>query len=159
MAAGDGAGDGAERAIDLAGIFEAIGAHQHVDLGSPVGAYEPRPRWRQAVVAPHGEGRCVARLDVGFLGGPGWVEAQVGVVGQLGGAVAGTLGQVAFGQGLQTPGDALEEPRFAVGTGLVAIQLGVTVTQLAQRLLVQRRQFVVDIHVVSPFLPSSNVNH
>jgi hypothetical protein len=37
-------------------------------------------------------------------------QTQVGVAGQLGGAAAGPLGQAAFGQGLQPPGDALDHP-------------------------------------------------
>jgi hypothetical protein len=45
----------------------------------------------------------------------GRVEAEVGVAGQLGGASAGAFGQVAFGQGLQAPGDEFDQPGAVAG--------------------------------------------
>ena len=48
-------------------------------------------------------------------GGPGRGGAQVGVVGQFGGALAGALGEVALGEALQAPGEALSsQPLFLV---------------------------------------------
>jgi hypothetical protein len=54
----------------------------------------------------------------------GRVEAEVGVAGQLGGASACALGQVAFGQCLHSPGDAFDEPGAVAGPGGFAEQFG-----------------------------------
>ena len=50
---------------------------------------------------------------------------QIGVIGQFGGTPAGAFGQVAFGQRLQPPGDAFDEPDAFVGVGRLAEDLGV----------------------------------
>ena len=42
----------------------------------------------------------------------GRCQAQVGIVGQFGGAAAGAFGEVTFGQSLQPPGDAFNQPRI-----------------------------------------------
>ncbi len=60
----------------------------------------------------------------------GRVEAQVGVVGQFGGAAAGAFGEVALGQRLQPPGDAFDQPGAVVGGGRLAEDLGVALAQL-----------------------------
>jgi hypothetical protein len=74
---------------------------------------------------------CLGQLLGGSGGrGLGRVEAEVGVVGQLGGPSAGALGQVAFGQGLQPPGDAAGQPDLVVAVGRLAEDLGVAETQL-----------------------------
>jgi hypothetical protein len=46
-------------------------------------------------------------------------------VGQFGGAMAGTFGQVAFGEGLEPPGQAADEPGLVPGRRGLAEQLGV----------------------------------
>ena len=60
----------------------------------------------------------------------GWGQAQVGVVGQFGSALAGSFGQVAFGHGLQPPGDAFDQPGFVTGVGRFAEDLGKAAPQL-----------------------------
>ena len=57
--------------------------------------------------------------------GLGRSEAEIGVAGQLGGAVAGAVGQVAFGKSLEPPGQAADEPGLVPGRRGLAEQLGV----------------------------------
>jgi hypothetical protein len=53
-------------------------------------------------------------------------QAQVGVVGQFLGALAGAFGEVAFREGLQAPGDAFDEPALVAGAGGFAEQGAIT---------------------------------
>ena len=57
-------------------------------------------------------------------------EAQVGIAGQFGGTLAGTLGEIAFGQGLQTPDDAFAQPGFVMGVGGLAKDVQVALAKL-----------------------------
>src|SRR5262249_10941539 len=116
MRAGDGFGDSAEGGEDLAPIREAAVKHRDLELLAFVEALQDATRRGQTLV-------WCKRCAVGNAGGSGgyvgvdgdrvgWrgfrfgrAEAQVGIVGQCGSALAGTLGQVAFSDGLQTPGD------------------------------------------------------
>ena len=67
-------------------------------------------------LAAPGRSRCLGRCRVGGgLVGAWRRQAQVGVVDQFGGAVAGALGEVAFGQGLQAPGEAFDQPGAVAG--------------------------------------------
>jgi hypothetical protein len=82
------------------------------------------------------------------------VETQVGVAGQFGGPLAGAFGQVAFGQGLQPPGDALDKPGAVDGGGGVAEEFGEALPQLADGQALQRCDLVDDVqfHQVLSFL-------
>ena len=51
-------------------------------------------------------------------------------MGQFGGAMAGTFGQVAFGEGLEPPGQAADEPGLVPGRRGLAEQLGVAGLEL-----------------------------
>jgi hypothetical protein len=64
-------------------------------------------------------------------------QTEVGVVGEFVGAAAGAFGEVALGQGLQTPGDAFDQPGFVVGVSGFAEDLGVAGLQLLGAHLVQ----------------------
>ena len=58
-------------------------------------------------------------------------QAQVGVVGEFGGAAQSTFAQAAFGQGLHPPGDAFDEPGAVAGEGGLVAQFGELGPQLA----------------------------
>ena len=58
-------------------------------------------------------------------------QPQVGIAGQFGGTLAGTIREIAFGPGLQTPGDAFEQPSFIVGVGSLANDVQVALAKLA----------------------------
>jgi hypothetical protein len=77
-------------------------------------------------------------------GGP--TATRVGVAGQLGGASAGAFGQVALGQRLESPGDALDEPGAVAGVGGFAEQFGEALPQLAHAQTLQRRDLGDDVH-------------
>ena len=110
--------------------------HLHVDGLSLVGAGEPGTRRRQPWI-PGGSG---LGTGLGLLLGEqrrrrsclaAWRrEAQVGIAGQFGGTLAGTVGEIAFGQGLQTPGDAFEQPGFVMGVGSLANDVQVALAKL-----------------------------
>src|SRR5262249_24626867 len=51
-------------------------------------------------------------------------EAQIGIGDQLCNAPAGPFGQVAFGPGLQAPGDAFDQPDFVVRRRRLAADFG-----------------------------------
>jgi hypothetical protein len=86
------------------------------------------------------------------------VEAEVGVAGQFGGASACPFGQVALGQGLETPGDALDQPGAIAGGGGLAEDFGEALPQLADAEALQRRDLVddVQVHRGSPFSLSAD---
>src|SRR6516225_8582117 len=71
---------------------------------------------------------------------------------------AGALGQVAFGQGLQPPGDALDKPGAVAGLGGLAEQFGEALPQLADGQALERRDLVEDVqfHRGAPFWGSGN---
>ena len=57
-----------------------------------------------------------------FVGGRGvfglrCIETEIGVTGEFFGAASGAFGQVAFGQRLQPPNDASDEPGAVAGRG------------------------------------------
>ena len=99
-------------------------------------AAEQDPGQRQAAVGlsgssagsrnadgPAGHGEEVLRGD----------DAQIGIPGDLAGAVAGAVGQIAFGERLQTPGQAAEKVFAMPRTGVFLKQLPVFFAQLAER--------------------------
>jgi hypothetical protein len=63
-------------------------------------------------------------------------------VGQLGRPSTGTLGQVALGEGLQTPGDAFDQPDLVARAGCFAEELGVATPQVGHGQVVQSGQLV-----------------
>jgi hypothetical protein len=85
-------------------------------------------------------------------------EAEVGVAGQFSGASAGALGQVAFGQRLQSPGDAPDQPGAVAGGGGLAEEFGKALPQLADGQALKRRDLVDDVrlHRVLSFLGSAH---
>jgi hypothetical protein len=52
------------------------------------------------------------------------IEAEIGIASEFFGASAGTFGEVAFGQRLQTPDDAFDEPGAVAGGSGFAEYLG-----------------------------------
>jgi hypothetical protein len=62
---------------------------------------------------------------------PSGIKAEVSVAGQFGGASAGALGQVAFGQRLQAPDDAFDQPGAVAGGGGLAEDFSEALPQLA----------------------------
>jgi len=81
---------------------------------------------------------------------------QVGVAGRLGGAApAGPLGQVALGQGLEPPGDALDEPDLVAGGRLLAEDLGVPRPQFLDGQPLQRGDLFADVQVHAVLLSRS----
>src|SRR5262249_43648233 len=115
VAAGDGLGHGAERRVDRAGISEPVGQHLNVQLLSLVRSDEDGAWRRQAMIDRRQNTdrlRCRRRGFATRL-----VQTQVGVADQFGGASSGAFGQVAFGQRLETPGDAFDEPGAVAGGG------------------------------------------
>jgi hypothetical protein len=75
----------------------------------------------------------------------GRVQAEVGVASQFGGASAGAFGEVAFGQCLETPGDAFDQPGTVAGVGGFAEQFGKALPQLADAQALERRHLVDDV--------------
>jgi hypothetical protein len=68
---------------------------------------------------PKGRRRCDLLVSRGS-------QADVGVVGEFLGTLAGPFGKVALGEGLPAPGDALDQPDAVVGdAGLTAEEVGV----------------------------------
>jgi hypothetical protein len=63
----------------------------------------------------------------------------------LGGASAGTLGEIAFGQGLHSPGDALDKPGAVAGLGGFAEQLGEALPPLADTQPLEGGDLVDDV--------------
>jgi hypothetical protein len=59
---------------------------------------------------------------------------------------AGAFGEIAFGQGLQSPGDAFDQPGTVAGFGGLAEQLGEALPQLAHTQPLERRDLVDDVH-------------
>jgi hypothetical protein len=83
-------------------------------------------------------------------------EPQVGVVGQLRGPAAGALGQVALGQGLDPPGDALDEPDLVAGGRLFAEDLGVPLPQFSHGHPLQGGDLFSDVQVHAALLSPSS---
>jgi type I restriction enzyme R subunit len=75
-------------------------------------------------------------------------KEEVGVVGQFLGAVQRPLAQSAVGQGLQPPGEALDQPGAVVGAGGVPGQLREAALQLLGGHASQRRYLLVYGHLV-----------
>jgi hypothetical protein len=123
VAAGDGLGHRAERGEDAAHIGEALGEHLHLHELALVRACEDGARWRQPRIDRRRETDWFRRRLRGGLA-LGRVEAEVGVAGRFGGASAGAFGEVAFGQGLHSPGDAFDKPGAVAGEGGLAEQFG-----------------------------------
>ena len=63
----------------------------------------------------------------------------------FGGASAGAFGQVAFGQGLEAPGDACDQPGTVAGPGDLAEQFGEALPQLGDGQALERRHLVDDV--------------
>jgi len=78
----------------------------------------------------------------------GRLEAKVNVAGQFGGALAGAFGQVAFGEGLEAPGEAADEPGLVPGGGGFTEQFGMTGLQLADAQPLQGGEVVTVVHGV-----------
>jgi hypothetical protein len=76
----------------------------------------------------------------------GRVEAEVGVLGQFGGASAGAFGQVALGQSLHAPGDAFDKPGAVAGVGGFAEEFGEALAELAHAQAFERRDLLDDVH-------------
>ena len=76
--------------------------------------------------------------------GAWWREAEIGIVGQFGGALTCSLGKVALGQSLQAPGEAFDEPGFVAGAGGFAEDLGVAEAELHGAEALQLGQFLVE---------------
>jgi hypothetical protein len=75
-------------------------------------------------------------------------QSQISVVGKFGGTQSGTLGKVAFGQCLNTPGNALNQPDAIVAcAGIVAKQIGEFTAQLVIAHFTQRSELVGDIQI------------
>jgi hypothetical protein len=90
---------------------------------------------------------------VGADHGLGRHEPYLSVVGQFGRPPTGTFGQVALGVCLQTPGDLANQVRPVVRAAGLAVQLGVTLCQVAGGYLVQGGDFGCDIvHHAAPFI-------
>jgi hypothetical protein len=66
------------------------------------------------------EAKPGAILGRGDVPGPWRGESQVGVVGQFGGPPTGAFGQFAFGQRLQPPDQAPDQPDFVAGASRFA---------------------------------------
>ena len=80
--------------------------------------------------------------------GVGRRHSHVGVVGQLGGALAGAFRMIALGQRLQPPNNPFHEPGFVAGPRFFAEHFGVARPQLADGLPLERRDLFsyVQIH-------------
>ncbi len=57
--------------------------------------------------------------------GLGRRQAEVSVVGEFASALASALGEGAFGEGLQAPGDAFDEPGLVAGAGSFSEESGI----------------------------------
>jgi len=68
----------------------------------------------------NGAGYYLMGIPVSTMLMVGWAMAAVV------GAVAGTLGEIALGQRLQPPGDALDEPALVLGDGVLVEELAIT---------------------------------
>jgi hypothetical protein len=148
VAAGDGLGHGAERGIDAAGIGEAVGEHLYLHQLALVRTDEDGARRRQARIDGRQDADCLRRRRhrrVRFVGGR--IESEVGVACQLGGAAAGALGEVAFGQGLHAPSDAFDEPGAVAGGGGFAEELGEALPQLGDAPALQGGDLVDDVQL------------
>jgi len=62
---------------------------------------------------------------------PRGAQTQVGVIRQVGSALTGTLGRVAFGESLQTPGDPAKQKLAIIGSRFLTEDFLVAVPQLA----------------------------
>jgi type I restriction enzyme, R subunit len=74
-------------------------------------------------------------------------KEEVGVVGQFLGAVQRPLAQSAVGQGLQPPGEALDQPGAVVGAGGVARQFGEAAFELLGGHAAEGRYLLVQCHL------------
>src|SRR5713101_3216391 len=167
MGAGDGFGHGRQRGIDRALELQAVAEDADLQVLSLVGAGEDRTgRWEARMgLAPRPRRRRGGSRGWHKEGRARWRQAQVGVVAQFGGALAGALGQVAFGQGLQPPGDPPDQPDFVANARRVIEEFGVTGAQSGDDELPERSEFVsqVGVHavllfpVVEPLTPVSPV--
>jgi hypothetical protein len=138
MRTGDGLGDGAERAVDLILKPKAVVEDLDLQRAALVAAGQDRARPRPAIIRLQARGRrrrlCRAqRRLVGSRRG----QAQVGIVHEFDSAAAGALGQIAFGQGLEPPGDAFDQPDLVVGLGRFAEDDGEPGAQLGDAQLLQ----------------------
>jgi hypothetical protein len=124
MRAGDGLGDGGQRAIDLAFEFEAMAEDFDLQDLALVGAVEDGAGRRQTTIVLGGRLGSPGRGNQAEGPGLGRRQAEVSVVGEFAGALARTPGEVAFGAGLQAPGDAFDEPGLVAGTGSFAEESG-----------------------------------
>jgi hypothetical protein len=88
-------------------IFKAVWEHGHRDTPVLIRARQNGARDRKtpprAVSGRHGSPSFIGRARFG------WTEPQVGVVGDLQRPLSSTLAQIAFGAGLQAPGNAPEQ--------------------------------------------------
>jgi hypothetical protein len=51
--------------------------------------------------------------------------AEVGIIGQFSGPLSGAGGEVAFGQGLESPGQAAQQPEAMVGLEFLGEEFGI----------------------------------
>src|SRR5262249_22004493 len=108
MRAGDGFGHGGQGLVDLPLEGEAVAQGLDLQNRSLVWTAEDRAGGWPTVAALGRAGAWAARRGQRPWRG----ESQIGVADQLGGPLAGALGEVPFGQGLQPPSEAFDEPGF-----------------------------------------------
>lgn len=79
--------------------------------------------------------------------GAGSADSEIGVVGQFLGAPPGPLGEVAFGEGLEPPGDLLAQKVLVVGARLFAEDLEVLLPDLPDRHPGEAHDLLVGVRV------------
>src|ERR1017187_750092 len=148
--AGGFAGDGAQGPIVLAVELEPIDEDLHDDSPTFVLALEVGPgRWQPRIeITRHLSGDAQFGIKRGVLpkSGPGCPYAQVGIVRDLQRAAAGALGEAAFGQRLNSPGDPPKQELLVVRAGLLAEHLQVLLLELTCRHPAQRLNFFLHLH-------------
>src|ERR1035437_6744340 len=117
--AGDRSGDRAERGIMPVLIPESLRQNLHQDAPSLPLAREQGARQGEAVVLGRASGvggRCLDARTTDVKETSWCDRSQVGIACDLAGPLASPLGEIAFDQRLQTPGDPTEQmPAMQIG--------------------------------------------
>jgi len=138
-------------------VFEAVFENLHANGLAPILPFEGGAGLGKTRIAPRSAGPL---LRVGVCQRAPelarWSKPQIYIRGQVRGAIARPLTQVALRQRLQPPGDAPEQVGMVGGPRLFAEQFLVARLQRLGLLLAQSLNLLMNflIHVVSAFLQS-----